>query len=323
MTLRRPQPLYLYLSAVAVTGWAALVVVLIHSRGLHVDSELLILGGLVVVGEVFPIRLPQGEGEFTTSTTFAYALLLCAGPSAAIVALAIGSAITDLMRSRSAWKLSFNIGQYALALCGSAGVLSLFGALPSQTDHFQPSDLPAILLGGAVFFAVNNAAAGTASAIAGGDDLLRHLRLDFGEQLWTAAVLVGLAPIVVVAADFSVLLLPWLLLPMAAVYRGGQATLFRHQALHDVLTGLPNRELLRGHAEQAPGGGRRTDGEMAIVAIDLDGFKQINASLGHARGDELLQAVGPRLASVTPDDVTMARLGGDEVVLLLPGLGEK
>jgi diguanylate cyclase (GGDEF)-like protein len=322
MTIRRPHPLYVYLAAVAVTGWTVLLMVLVHGHGLHVNAEVVILGCLVVAGEVFPIRLPHGEGEFTTSTTFAYALLLCAGPVAAIVALMIGSAITDLKRSRSVWKLNFNIGQYSLALCASAGVLALLDALPSQADHFKPSDLPAILAGGAVFFAINNAAAGTASALAEGDDVLSHLRLDFADQFWTAAMLLGLAPIVVVAADFSVLLLPWLLLPMAAVYRSGQATLFRHQALHDVLTGLPNRELFREQAEQALRVARRTGGELAIVAIDLDGFKQINDSLGHARGDELLQAVGPRLQESTPEDATIARLGGDEFVLLLPGCGE-
>src|SRR4051794_25488728 len=104
MTIRRPHPLYAYLAAVAVAGWAALVLVVLHDRGVRLDAEVLILGALVVLGEVFPIRLPHGEGEFTTSTTFAYALLLCTGPSAAVIALAVGSAITDLIRSRSIWK---------------------------------------------------------------------------------------------------------------------------------------------------------------------------------------------------------------------------
>src|SRR5213078_3272689 len=107
--------------------------------------------------------------------------------------------------------------------------------------------------------------------------------------------------------------------PMAAVYRGGQATLFRHQALHDGLTGLPNRELFHDRAAEALSVAKRERGPFAIVAIDLDRFKQVNDSLGHHRGDLLLRGVGPRLELAAGEGATVGRLGGDEFALILPG----
>ncbi|MEO6143879.1 MAG: bifunctional diguanylate cyclase/phosphodiesterase [Dermatophilaceae bacterium] len=90
-----------------------------------------------------------------------------------------------------------------------------------------------------------------------------------------------------------------------------------HQALHDPLTGLPNRELFRRKAEEALARGRRGE-PGALVLIDLDHFKEVNDTLGHHAGDELLRAVGRRLAESLRTDDTVARLGGDEFGLVLP-----
>src|SRR6476469_7447506 len=153
--LHRSEPLLRYLAAVSLGGAATLVAVLASSGTqwlAHPRPAVIILAGLVVVGEVFPIKLPNGEGEFTTSTTFAYAVLLSAGLAPALVALAVGSPVTDAARSRSAWKLAFNIGQYTLSLSLSALVLRALTGAPSGAHHFTPGDLPAILAAGGVFF---------------------------------------------------------------------------------------------------------------------------------------------------------------------------
>jgi len=92
------------------------------------------------------------------------------------------------------------------------------------------------------------------------------------------------------------------------------------QALHDPLTKLPNRLLLMDRARQALSRLRRSNGPIALLFIDLDRFKAINDSLGHAVGDHLLISVSERLAEMLRDSDTVARLGGDEFVILAEDL---
>ena len=91
----------------------------------------------------------------------------------------------------------------------------------------------------------------------------------------------------------------------------------RHQALYDPLTGLANRALFMDTLGRGLRGGSRRGTAVAVMLLDLDGFKLINDSLGHDTGDEMLMAVGSRLAdSLRPND-TLARFGGDEFIVLL------
>lgn len=94
------------------------------------------------------------------------------------------------------------------------------------------------------------------------------------------------------------------------------------QALHDVLTGLPNRALFNDRAEQAVARCGRASHRFAVVFIDLDNFKDINDSLGHECGDLLLKGVAEQLLKVVRDRDTVARLGGDEFVILVEELQE-
>ena len=95
------------------------------------------------------------------------------------------------------------------------------------------------------------------------------------------------------------------------------------QALHDSLTGLPNRTLFRDLVEREILNSRRNKGLFAVIIMDLDRFKEINDTLGHYAGDLLLKRMGSRLRSVLRDADTVARLGGDEFAILLPDMPDR
>jgi len=93
-----------------------------------------------------------------------------------------------------------------------------------------------------------------------------------------------------------------------------------YQANHDLLTGLPNRTLLKDRLSLAIAQARRSGQSLAVLFLDLDRFKLVNDTLGHVAGDELLQSVAARLKDCLRDGDTLARVGGDEFMLLLPGV---
>ncbi|MHB1584624.1 MAG: diguanylate cyclase domain-containing protein [Acidimicrobiales bacterium] len=93
------------------------------------------------------------------------------------------------------------------------------------------------------------------------------------------------------------------------------------QATHDPLTGLPNRTLITDRAERMLARARRNRAPVAAFFIDLDNFKTVNDTFGHAVGDELLKAVTERLTTALRESDTLGRLGGDEFVVLAEGMG--
>ena len=144
-----------------------------------------------------------------------------------------------------------------------------------------------------------------------------HRRKD--GSLWPAEITVSMIPSI---GELFVFVRDLTNLKTLEAERERNETQIRNLAFHDVLTGLPNRRLLIDRLRQSVAAARRSRKHGALLFIDLDNFKQINDTLGHEAGDQLLMEVARRLDDCTREEDTVARLGGDEFVVMLCGLAE-
>jgi diguanylate cyclase (GGDEF)-like protein len=328
----RPSPVRLYtfvgLTLLAGLGCLAvsLAVQLPGSWG-GVGVQCYVLALFLLVGELRAIPVPRGDDTtdaLTVSSTFATALVLIGPLSLALVVQAVAVALDDRIHHRPGRIVLFNIGQYLLTLSATRVAFCVVADQPllGLTTDLSAQDIPAALLAGVVYFVVNNGLVATAVALDSGLSPLEVLAEDVRFQIATSSILLGLAPVTAHAADFSVLMLPLLLLPMLGVHSNARMALNRqHEALHDGLTGLPNREFFRRRAEKALLTCQAAGDKMAIMIFDLDHFKEINDTLGHHVGDEVIREVASRLAATVPAGVMVARLGGDEFAAVLPHVG--
>ncbi len=316
----RPSLATLYIGTVIVAGFSLLAGLAVL-RGPSVIHELgapgIVLAIAIVLGEVVPIKLDRGQGELVLSTTFMFALLLFGGIAAAVLTQAIASSLADRLNGKRLVHWAFNIGQYTLAIALS-GMLFQFLVDPPRAGSFTLEQVLAALLAAAAFFLLNTGAVSTVIALTSGSRVTDQFAGELLRQSVTEGILLGLAPLTVLAVHSSVALVPLLALPLLAVQRAGaHALASRHMALHDALTGLPNRTLFANRTRRAIAIAERTSAPVGVLLIDLDRFKDINDTLGHHYGDEVLRQMADRVTSLLDPRDTAARLGGDEFAILI------
>ncbi|HEV2812642.1 MAG TPA: diguanylate cyclase, partial [Solirubrobacteraceae bacterium] len=255
----------------------------------------------------WPVKLPRrgGEREAPVAAAVAFAVLLFSGPLIAFGAQLAACLVRGVRERPRARTFLRGLGGNLAAVGAAAAVLAALADVPHEGGaSFLPADIPAVFLAAMALLAVR--------AVGARND-------DVAFTIVAGAGALGLAPVAVLVADFSALLLPMLLLPLAALHAAGRAAvLSENRALHDVLTGLPNRALFQDRVDRALSAAQRDGSKPVVMLMDLDRFKEVNDTLGHHRGDELLKLVGPRIADVLRSSDTVARLGGDEFAVLLP-----
>ena len=278
----------------------------------------LLFSAVLVAGEMWPIPVTRGEDsgdEITVSSTFGLALLLVAPVFYVIVAQGIALIIDWTVRRRAWHLLPFNIAQYALAFTLARAVYAQVAGVSFGYSLPQGApDLPGSLAAGLTFLIVNNGLVGLAVAVRLRTNLWSVLSQDLTWQLMTSVPLLGLGPLTAQASQWT----PWsvilLLIPVTALYLSGRTAMRREQeALRDPLTGLANRTMLSTAAARA----LQSSAGIAMLLIDLDHFKEVNDTLGHAVGDELLKSVAARITDQVGTTDLVVRLGGDEFVVLV------
>ena len=275
----------------------------------------------VLLGEMLPVKIPRrGNDEMLTlSTAFSMALLLAGGLGPALIAQGIGSVIQDVASGKVGWRSRFNLGQYTIALIAAMlamRAISHISGVPAA-HPLDSSQLPALLIGSAVFFLVNTAVVNLAIAIYQEVSVIHYFRNNFGFVVVAGGAMLCLAPIVVAAISFSVLLVPLFLAPVVAIHHAvWQGARNEHAARHDPLTGLPNRTAFRETVEDT----LKSDAQPScLLLVDLDRFKEVNDTLGHRYGDLLLQQVAKRFREQLGRGDQIARLGGDEFAIFSHG----
>jgi diguanylate cyclase (GGDEF)-like protein len=317
-------PLWIYLTVVTGAGGALLAMAVAALRGagfpvLAREPLLPAIALLCVIGELRPIVTPgktrQDSGDASLTFTFA-ALLYWGFPVAALMRL-IASLISAAIGRQALFRAAFNTAQFTLSLGAAWLVLLATGIHPGPLSPWEPAghQIGLVALAACAYFTVNFLLVAVAVAVHERAPIPATLRRELPYQAFVSLVLLSAAPLVVVVMSRSALLVLLFLLPLSAVYASAAMSLKReHQALHDELTGLPNRAFLYAKAAEAARQGHR----VGFLLLDLDRFKVVNDTLGHAAGDRVLKIIAHRLAhSVRPGDL-VARLGGDEFAVLLP-----
>jgi diguanylate cyclase (GGDEF)-like protein len=312
-----------YVSAVALSGAVAAAVVLAAPLGprLQIDDTVVALGLATLISELFPVLIVRrgANEEFDVSSAFVLAAVIVAGPAAAVLIQIVSRTCAEIAFRRPLIKAVFNVSQKVISVAAAGAVAMLVASGPVfGPDGFDATGVAAWLAAAAVYIAVNSLLVTVVRALAGGEPVGAFLRRELAHAGTDQVFPVLLAPIAAAVVVIEPVLAPLLAVPGWALRRSGQAEAASYyEARHDMLTGLSNRVRLREHLDERFA--NRGSRAVALVTTDLDGFKEINDTLGHAQGDRVLEAVGRRMAGAIGDTAMLARLHGDEFGVVVDG----
>ncbi len=317
--MRHRSTVRVYCAAVFVAGCVVIAWMTRTAHITYITTQPVTFGVLavgVLFGEMMPIKIPRrgNDEEITLSASFAMALLLVGGLVPAMLAQGVASVIQDISAKKPWWRIRFNLGQYALSMAAAEIVMRSLAPQRLGSHPFSSAHVPAMMFAAGAFFVVNTSIVGIAVALYQGVPLRRYIRNNTSFVFITGGVMLLVAPIVLAAAAYSVVLVPLCLAPVVAIYNSvWQGARSEHAARHDPLTGLPNRAAFQEAIEQAT---RDEQDPAYVLLIDLDRFKDVNDTMGHRYGDLLLKQVAQRFRDQIGAEAEVARLGGDEFAVV-------
>ncbi len=311
----------------ALIAWSALQLNIDDLRSM--SPQIVMITAIIVLSELRPVVMTRLVGNpVSISLAFVFAAMYLWGFAPAALLLTLSVLLAEVLQGKPWWKVFFNAGQYTISLLSAWVVAYAAGVTSSPTQpHLEITlvEVGWMIIGWAVYHVVNLA---LVASLSSSDD--ETWWESFTEE-WvfytvSAAAVLALSPliaVVAVAQPRSWTLLPLLLVPLLAVQKAAEMSRENeHQALHEPLTGLPNRLLLTDRIEQALARSSRQDGHVTVLFLDLDLFKVVNDSLGHAAGDALLIDLAERLTGALRPGDTLARFGGDEFVIVCENVPE-
>ncbi len=320
--------------------WLGRAVITNHQE--FMDWRILIWALAVAVVDLLPL---QGASEMAFSLSFPIELsaALVYSPAVAAVIAFLGTAdMREFRRELPPLKAVYVRGQIALSVALESAVFHRLATL--DLSHWYVVG-PAVLAAAAAGYALNVLIVATYVSLQTGEPLPRIIRdMHLGVVGEFVMSYMGLALFSVLVArsvgpnEKQLWMLVVFIAPLAFARQMFQRTHSlqlateelaerqaenEYQALHDALTGLPNRVLFQQQLAEAIRECAERQSSVAVMLMDLDHFKEVNDTLGHHFGDQLLKEIGPRLSTVLRDNDVMARLGGDEFGVLLPDIPDE
>ncbi len=297
----------------------------------------LFLALATITTSLFPIRLPSLDPKsqvsltVTASDIFVFASLLLFSPQVAVVMASI-DCLVGIRRTATPHRIFFNLGLVSVITFTVGHIFqALCGTLPNSAvdDGLSIQFFYKVVFCAALYLAGNTAAIARIMSLSAKRPFLKVWEESF---LWSSLInITGISVVATILCNFGRVqflgigvALPIVIIMFYAYRMNHQRVESLQKAValahYDPLTGLANRKLFHDRLEAELDNARSAGRSVALLLFDLDNFKRVNDSLGHAAGDSLLQDVARRLEAGLGNSETVTRLGGDEFMVILPGL---
>lgn len=316
-----PRVARLFVAGVSVVG----IAVIVSALPVLVTTRPMLLGALLALAlpaSMVKVSFPRSVSTLTLGQVLNYFTLLMLGPQAAVLVAAISAWGQCTFRSRyrnPTHQTLFSVAGLACAVRVAGAFYVHLGGRPGAWD--PSTAIVPFVVAAAVFFAVNAGLVAIAIGLSTEQAAIKVWNESFRWSWPTYLFGAGVAAVAVTGIKNEGLwLLPLLAVALWSTFQNLRAYLARfNDSVTDPLTGLLNQRFALPHAAREIERARRKGTPLSVMVIDVDGFKSINDTYGHAVGDSVLRQLAQCLQQFTRSCDACARHGGDEFLLVLPG----